>query len=244
MTQHYNKYQQPVGFPLENWTACPYPQHLILEGDYCHLEPVNADKHTDALFAAYQLAEDDRDWTYLFAERPANKEACYQYLKKLEQSRDPLHFTIVDGHTEQPVGTISLMRIDPQHGVIEVGNVVFSPLLKQTIMSTEVHFLLMQYAMEQLGYRRYEWKCDSLNAPSRKAADRLGFTFEGIFRQAIVYKNRSRDTAWFSILDSEWPKMKYTFQNWLSSENFDEKGKQKRKLQEIRAEFSQITNHN
>lgn len=237
MTLHYNNYQQPIGFPVPNWTACPYPQPLILEGDYCHLEPVNADKHLDALFAAYYLAEDDRDWTYLFSERPTNKDAFHHYLKQLEQSRDPLHFTIIDNQTEQPVGTIALMRIDPQHGVIEVGHVVFSPLLKQTIMSTEVHFLLMQYVFEQLGYRRYEWKCDSLNAPSRKAAERLGFTFEGIFRQAIVYKNRSRDTAWFSIIDHEWAKMQYAFQNWLSADNFDENGKQKKTLQTIRAEY-------
>jgi len=237
MTQSYNQYQQPIGFPVPEWSPRPYPQRIIFEGHHCSLEPVNSKEHTAALYEAYRLAEDDRDWTYLFYERPATKEAFNVYIQNLEKSRDPLHFTVIDNHHNRPVGTVALMRIEPQHGVIEVGHVVFSPLLQQTIMSTEAHFLLMQYAIEQLGYRRYEWKCDSLNSSSRKAAQRLGFQFEGIFRQAIVYKNRSRDTAWFSIIDKDWPQIKMALERWLSPDNFDDQGKQKQRLQAIRVEY-------
>ena len=126
------------------------------------------------------------------------------------------------------------MRMDPTNGVIEVGFVTFSPLLKRTPISTEAQYLLMAHVFDELGYRRYEWKCDSLNAPSRAAAERLGFKFEGIFRQATVYKGRNRDTAWFSILDTEWPAQKQAFQAWLAAENFDEQGQQRKSLGDLR----------
>lgn len=141
---------------------------------------------------------------------------------------------MIDRASGHAVGTLALMRQDPAHGVIEVGHVTFSPKLKQTPLSTEAQYLLMAHVFEQLGYRRYEWKCDSLNAPSRRAAERLGFRFEGIFRQAIVYKERSRDTAWFSIIDSEWPKLREAFEAWLAPENFDAEGRQRRSLVELR----------
>jgi len=203
-------------------------------GRYCRLEPVSVQRHEKELFAAYMQAPDGRDWTYLFSDRPETTAAFNAYLVKLEKSEDPLHFTIIDSSTNSAVGTAALMRIEPTHGVIEVGSITFSPLLKKTRAATESMYLMMRCAFDELGYRRYEWKCDSLNAPSRAAAARYGFTFEGIFRQAIVYKGRSRDTAWFSITDAEWPRIRSAFETWLDPANFSADGRQKRRLSELR----------
>jgi RimJ/RimL family protein N-acetyltransferase len=204
-------------------------------GRYCRLEPVAVARHEADLFAAYLEAPDGRDWTYLFHERPTRPEEFHSYLTKLESSEDPLHFAIVDAQTGKAVGTAALMRIDPAHGVIEVGSITFSPRLKKTRAATESMYLLMRRVFDELGYRRYEWKCDSLNAPSRSAAERYGFTFEGIFRNAIVYKGRKRDTAWYSITDTEWPQVRAAFEEWLDPANFDDRGRQKRRLGELRA---------
>jgi RimJ/RimL family protein N-acetyltransferase len=202
-------------------------------GRYCRLEPVEQ-RHEAQLFAAYMEAPDGRDWTYLFLERPENAADFRAYLAKLEKSEDPLHFTIVDTEAGKCVGTAALMRIEPTHGVIEVGSITFAPRLKKTRAATESMYLMMRRAFDELGYRRYEWKCDSLNAPSRVAAARYGFTFEGIFRKAIVYKGRSRDTAWFSITADEWPRVRAAFEAWLDPVNFDNQGNQKRRLAELR----------
>ncbi len=204
-------------------------------GRYCRLEPVNVQRHEQQLFDAYMQAPDGRDWTYLFSDRPETPQAFNAYLAKLEKSEDPLHFTIIDTSTHKAVGTAALMRIEPAHGVIEVGSITFSPLLKQTRAATESMYLMMRRAFDELGYRRYEWKCDSLNAPSRAAALRYGFTFEGIFRQAIVYKARSRDTAWFSITDAEWPRIRAAFEAWLDPTNFHADGKQRQRLSDLRS---------
>jgi RimJ/RimL family protein N-acetyltransferase len=205
-----------------------------MTGRYCRLEPVSTARHAADLFAAYMEAPDDRDWTYLFSERPARGEEFHAYLAKLESSEDPLHFTIIDGRSGKAVGTAALMRIDPVHGAIEVGSITFSPALKKTPAATESMYLLMRRAFDELGYRRYEWKCDSLNAPSRSAAERYGFTFEGIFRKAIIYKGRSRDTAWYSITYEEWPRVRAAFEAWLDPTNFDEHGRQRRRLSDLR----------
>jgi RimJ/RimL family protein N-acetyltransferase len=204
-------------------------------GRYCRLEPVAVARHEADLFAAYLEAPDGRDWTYLFHERPTRPEEFHSYLTKLESSEDPLHFAIVDAQTGKAVGTAALMRIDPAHGVIEVGSITFSPRLKKTRAATESMYLLMRRVFDELGYRRYEWKCDSLNVPSRSAAERYGFTFEGIFRSAIVYKGRKRDTAWYSITNTEWPQVRAAFEEWLDPANFDDRGRQKRRLGELRA---------
>jgi RimJ/RimL family protein N-acetyltransferase len=204
-------------------------------GRYCRLEPVNVEHHEADLFAAYMEAPDDRDWTYLFYVRPERGEHFQSYLAKLEKSDDPLHFTIIDTDTNRAVGTAALMRIDPAHGVIEVGSIAFSVRLKKTRAATESMYLMMRRAFDELGYRRYEWKCDSLNAPSRYAAERYGFTFEGIFRNAIVYKGRSRDTAWYSITVEEWPRVRSAFEAWLDPANFDERAQQKKRLCELRS---------
>jgi RimJ/RimL family protein N-acetyltransferase len=145
---------------------------------------------------------------------------------------DPLFHTIVDNQTGKAVGVATFMRIDRANGVIEVGNINYSPLLQRTPAATEAMFLMMRRVFDELGYRRYEWKCDSLNAPSRAAALRLGFQFEGIFRQAVVYKGRNRDTAWFSIIDREWPALRGAYEQWLEAANFDTEGRQRRKLTE------------
>jgi len=205
-----------------------------MTGRHCRLEPVSVARHEADLFAAYLEAPDGRDWTYLFSERPERKEDFNAYLAKLEKSEDPLHFAIVAADTGKAVGTAALMRIEPAHGVIEVGSITFAPRLKQTRAATESMYLMMRRAFDELGYRRYEWKCDSLNAPSRSAAERYGFTFEGIFRQAIVYKGRSRDTAWYSITADEWPRVRHAFEAWLSPDNFDERGQQKQRLAQLR----------
>ncbi|WIM53211.1 GNAT family protein [Pantoea anthophila] len=234
MSQHSNQYGQPVGQPLPDWQPRPLPQHQVFTGQSCRLEPFSATRHGEALSDAWALAEDGRDWTYMFMGPFDDPQAWQDYLRQLEASRDPLHFAVIDLATGEAVGSLSLMRIQPEHGVMEVGHVAFSPLLKQTRMATEAHFLLMQYAFESLGYRRYEWKCDSCNAPSRRAAARLGFQYEGDFRQAIVYKGRSRDTSWFSIIDREWPQVKSGLQRWLAEENFTADGQQREKLEALR----------
>jgi RimJ/RimL family protein N-acetyltransferase len=179
-------------------------------------------------------APDGRDWTYLFDERPEGEEDFASYLAKLASSADPLHFTIIESHSNKAVGTAALMRIDPAHGSLEVGWITFSPRLKRTRVATESMYLMMRLAFDELGYRRYEWKCDSLNAPSRAAAVRYGFTFEGIFRNAVIYKGRNRDTAWYSITDHEWPRVRSALEDWLDPSNFDEHGRQRRRLQDLR----------
>lgn len=233
-----NEYGQPIGAPVPGWSPRPLPSAVTLEGRYCRLEPLDADRHAQDLYAAYRSASDWRDWTYL-AVGPFDDEQAYRrHAEAAARSTDPRHYAVIDRKTGKAVGTLALMRIDPAQGVIEVGSVTFSPLLKRTPVSTEAQFLLMSYVFDGLGYRRYEWKCDSLNAPSRAAAERLGFKFEGVFRQATVYKGRSRDTAWFSILDKEWPVQQQVFKAWLADDNFDEHGKQRKSLAEVRTLFS------
>jgi RimJ/RimL family protein N-acetyltransferase len=230
MSDRKNQFDQPIGAAIPGWSERPRPPRDTLPGRYCRLEPVAVDLHAADLYAAYMEAPDDRDWTYLFAERPHTPAVFREYLTGLAASEDPLHYAIVDEGNAKPVGTAALMRIEPIHGVIEVGAITFSPRLKRTRPATESMYLLMRHVFDQLGYRRYEWKCDSLNAASRSAAGRYGFTFEGIFRRAIVYKGRSRDTAWFSIVAEEWPRIRAAFETWLDPDNFDDAGHQRRRL--------------
>jgi RimJ/RimL family protein N-acetyltransferase len=230
-----NEYQQPIGEAVNDWSTRERPARIVIEGKHCRLEPVDVERHLDDLFEAYSAADDGRDWTYLFSEPFTDIDVFKRYLTQVAASPDPLHYTVIDTARNKAVGTLALMRIEPVHGVIEVGSVTFSPLLKQTRISTEAQYLLMRYAFDDLKYRRYEWKCDSLNAPSRKTAQRLGFEFEGIFRQAIVYKGRNRDTAWYAIIDRDWPRIKQAFERWLSDDNFDADGKQRASLATLRS---------
>lgn len=229
-----NVYQQPIGAALPDWQPRPFPERVVLKGDYCHLEPLQPG-HAAALFQAHQSAGDNRSWTWLLREPEQDEAAFGTWIASICDLRDPLHFTVIDKQTGLPVGSLSLMRIDEKNGVVEVGSVHFSPLLSRTPASTEAQWLLMRYVFDTLGYRRYEWKCNSLNEPSRRAALRLGFQFEGRFRHALVSKGHNRDTDWFSIIDSEWPAVDSALQRWLAADNFTADGKQRYSLASLRA---------
>jgi len=201
-------------------------------GDYCRVEPLEAARHARQLFAANAADRDGRMWTYL-PYGPFPRFADYAaWLEAAAASTDPLYHAIVNASGEA-VGVASYLRCQPSDGVIEVGHIAHSPALQRSTAATEAMYLMMARVFDELGYRRYEWKCDSLNAASRRAALRLGFHFEGIFRQAKVYKNRSRDTAWFSIVDSEWPALERAYRAWLRRENFDAAGCQVQRLGDL-----------
>lgn len=202
-----------------------------MQGRWCRLEPLTVD-HAAELYAATSRDTTAHSWTYL-PYGPFHSQAEYTaWIAERADSSDPLFFAIVDASTGRAVGVASYLRIDPANGVIEVGHLYFSPALQGTTAATEAMYLMMRYAFA-LGYRRYEWKCDALNAPSRHAASRLGFQFEGIFRQAVVVKGRNRDTAWFSVIDGEWPHLRARFEKWLAPGNFDAGGRQLCPLSEI-----------
>ena len=223
----------PVGVALPGWKPREAPPRTAMVGRFCRLEPLDADKHAADLFAANQLDVEGRNWTYLFVGPFAEFESYRAWLGQMEKSADPLFHTIIDQASNKPVGVATFMRIDRGNGVIEVGNINYSPLLQKKPAATEAMFLMMRRVFAELGYRRYEWKCDALNAPSRAAALRLGFHYEGLFRQAVIYKGRNRDTTWFSIIDSEWPQLKRAYETWLAPDNFDAAGKQKRSLADL-----------
>jgi RimJ/RimL family protein N-acetyltransferase len=228
-----NEFGQPIGAPLPDWKGAQAPGREPLVGRYCRIEPVDVERHVEDLYAAYSEAADVRDWTYLSIGPFDTLDAYRAYLTTAATLKDPFHHTVIDLATGKAVGTLALMRIDTGNGVIEVGFVTYSPRLKRTRIATEAMFLLMNYVFDQLGYRRFEWKCDSRNEPSRAAALRYGFTFEGIFRQASVHRGRNRDTAWFSVLDSEWPALRDSYAQWLDASNFDAHGAQVKKLADL-----------
>lgn len=230
MTQHENNLGQPIGAPVENWTPRPRPPKTAMEGRYCRVEPLSVDAHAADLFRAFRTDPEDRIWTYL-PYGPFDDEGAFrQWLTDNCMGDDPLFHAIIDTQTGTAVGVASYLRIDPDFGVIEVGHINYSPLLQRTPAATEAMFLLMRRVFSELGYRRYEWKCDNLNAGSKKAAARLGFHYDGLFEQATLYKNRNRDTAWFSILDKNWPSLEEAFTAWLDAGNFDADGRQKHPL--------------
>jgi RimJ/RimL family protein N-acetyltransferase len=233
MTERVNRFGDPVGFEVPGWNARPTPPRTPMVGVYGRVEPLDPDRHAAALHAANRADVDRRNWTYLTSEGFDDLADYRAWLVTMTRADDPFFHAIVDGPTGRAVGVAAYLRLDPAMGVIEVGHLNFSPLLQRTRLATEAMFLMMRRAFDELGYRRYEWKCDSLNAPSRRAAERLGFTFEGVFRQAVVYKGRNRDTAWFSILDREWPALRGAYQEWLSPANFDDDGRQRRRLADL-----------
>ncbi|HSJ01132.1 MAG TPA: GNAT family protein [Verrucomicrobium sp.] len=223
-----NVHGQKIGPALPNWESPPLPGRTTLKGRTCRLEPLEPG-HADALFTATQLDTQGKSWTYLPYGPFATQDEYRTWIAAKAKSTDPLFYAILEATSGQPVGVASYLRLDPSNGVIEVGHLYFSPVLQHTTVATEAMYLMMRHAFD-LGYRRYEWKCDALNEPSRRAALRLGFTFEGIFRQAVIVKGRNRDTAWYSILDGEWPQFKRSFETWLAPENFDDLGQQKTRL--------------
>ncbi len=229
-----NELNQPIGFAIPDWQPCQRPSREPMQGGYCRLEAVDVETHAQGLFEAFASDTDHRNWTYL-PYGPFDTQASFaEWLGKSCLGDDPLFHTIVDLNTSMPVGIASYLRIEPAVGVIETGHIHYSPLMQRSPVATETMYLMMRRVFDELGYRRYEWKCDSLNAPSRSAAARLGFQYEGLFRQATMYKGRNRDTAWFSILDSEWPALKSAFESWLKPENFDNAGNQKQSLADLR----------
>lgn len=228
-----NALGQPIGFPVPDWKPCPHPPRTPMKGRTCTLEPLSLTGHGKDLFDAYAADREDRIWTYLPYGPYRTFEPFGEWVAAMEKSQDPLFHAVVDSRTGKAVGIASYLRIDPAVGVIEVGHINFSPLMQRSVTSSEAMYLMMARVFDELGYRRYEWKCDALNAPSRSAALRLGFTYEGTFRQATMYKGRNRDTAWFSITDREWPAIRTAFQRWLSPENFNDGGVQKTRLSEL-----------
>lgn len=221
-----NEFGQPIGEAFERELPLPSPARVTLRGTRCVIEPLNADAHAAQLFAEYAAAADESHWTYTTAGPFAELGDYRAWAESAAASADPLHFAVVNRETGAALGTMALASHDPGSGVVEIGYISFSRPLQRTAMATEAHFLLMSYVFDELGYRRLEWKCDSLNEPSRRAAERLGYQFEGTFRQAKVYKGRSRDSHWFSIIDSEWPGIKAEFERWLDPANFDAAGTQ------------------
>ena len=227
-----NPLGQPIGFPVPDWTPPPVPARAPMQGRFCRLEPLDLEHHAAALFEADSADTDGRSWTYL-AYGPFSDLASYRaWLAATCLSNDPLFLAIIDLADSRPAGVASFLRIAPEAGSIEVGHIHYSPRLQRSPAATEAMFLMMQQAFDS-GFRRYEWKCDALNAPSRIAAQRLGLSFEGIFRQATVYKGRNRDTAWYAAIDSEWPALREAFQTWLSPTNFDEAGRQLTRLSNL-----------
>jgi len=220
-----------------NTTPAKRPQPAKLEGRTVSVVPLDPSSHAAALFDSTRGMENEQLWLYLFEGPFATRDAFDTHLQQKASLEDPLCFAILDQASGDAVGYASYMRIEPVHRVIEVGSILFTPRLQRTVGATEAMYLMARHVFEDLGYRRYEWKCNGLNAPSRRAALRLGFTFEGIFRQHMIIKGRNRDTAWFSMLDSEWPKRKAAFERWLHPSNFDANGKQKVSLSAMHREI-------
>ena len=225
-----NEHNQPTGEPIEHWSPRPRPPREPAQGRYCRIEPFDVAAHGDALYDAFARDTAGQNWTYLGYGPFDSRDAFLDWSRRECNGDDPLFHTLIDVESGRPTGLASYLRIDPVMGVIEVGHIHLSPLMQGTRLATEAMYLLMRRAFDELGYRRYEWKCDALNAPSCRAAERLGFRFEGIFRQAMMYKGRNRDTAWFSMLDGEWPRIRARFEAWLDPDNFDESGVQRRSL--------------
>lgn len=218
-----NEFDQPVGEPVD-WSPPPRPERVVLEGRHVRLEPITVSHATGLL---HVLAPHRELWTYRPDEPPADLAAAHAWVDRQRERIDQLSFAVIRRSDDRFSGMNALMRIDEINGSIEVGAVIYAPDLQRTAASTEATYLLARHAFDDLGYRRFEWKCDSLNAPSRRAAARLGFTEEGTFRNALVVKGRNRDTTWFSITDHEWPQVRARLEAWLDPANFDESGMQR-----------------
>jgi RimJ/RimL family protein N-acetyltransferase len=214
---------RPVG-PVIDTTPSARPGAIVLEGRFCRIEKLDPAKHADDLWTAVRGHDDI--WDYLgygpFPDAPAFR----QWLDERAVLLDPSYYAVLDKATGRAIGAVTLMEIRPAMRVIEIGHIFYSPALQRTPIATEAQYLIARYVFEELGYRRYEWKCNALNQPSRRAAERLGFTYEGTFRQHMIVKGRNRDTAWFAMLDSDWPGRKLAFERWLDPANFDAAGRQ------------------
>jgi len=235
MPPNSNELGQPIGEALPGWQPAAYPKTARMAGRFCDLEPIDADKHAGQLFEAFAEDTEGRMWTYMANGPFATGTEVHAWLEAAEKLEDQVYYAVVDRATGRAVGIATYLRIQPGHGVVEVGAISYAPALQRTPAATEAMYLMMRQVFEVWGYRRYEWKCDDLNAASKRAAERLGFSHDGLFRQAVIYKGRNRDTAWYSIIDKDWPRIKEALEAWLDPANFDADGAQKRRLEEIRA---------
>lgn len=227
MTQ-LNQYGQTVGEALPHWQPLIAPPAVALKGRFCTLEPLSA-AHSTALFAAFSSAPDDRDWTWLGATQPASLAEMESWISGKCQDGGLVSYAVIDHRTQQAAGAVCFANIDGQNGAIEIGHVTWSPLMQRNVLGSEAIFLLLQQAFG-LGYRRVAWRCDSTNLASRRAAERLGFTYEGRFRQAMTRKQRNRDTDWLSMIDGEWPQVQHALSAWLAVDNMDAHGHERQKL--------------
>ncbi|MEM7076321.1 MAG: GNAT family protein [Pseudomonadota bacterium] len=233
MSNRLNDFGQPIGDPVPDWTGCAHPGHKAMQGVYARLVSLDPLSHAQDLFDAYRQDTTGQTWTYNYI-GPFNTVSNLKiWMDKASGNDTQPYFAIVNNDTGKAQGIASFMNIRPSHGVIEIGGITLAPALQRTRVSTDAIYLMMHRAMNQLGYRRLEWKCDALNAPSRAAALRFGYSFDGVFRQAAVYKGRNRDAAWYSLLDLDWPRVKRGFTQWLAAENFDESGQQRRRLKDL-----------
>lgn len=233
MQTHHNPLGQAVGAPLEMVFPRPRPPPTPMKGRFCSVVPTDVASHASALFGAFGADQHGGNWTYLPYGPFDHLDAFRGWMQTTCIGTDPLFHTILDTDG-RPQGLASYLRIEPASGVIEVGHIHLANALQRTPAATEAMYLMMARVFDQLNYRRYEWKCDALNEPSRRAALRLGFFFEGIFRKATHYKGRNRDTAWFSVIDDEWPALKTAFQQWLAPTNMDAHGRQRKRIEELR----------
>jgi RimJ/RimL family protein N-acetyltransferase len=230
-SQRQDQLGQPIGESVDDWRPPATPSRVTFEGRFCRVEPLDGKRHTHQLWQANALDIDQRNWTYLGHGPYTSLDEYAQWVASSALTSDPLFFAVI-GDAGHANGVAAYLRIAPAAGSIEVGHINFSPLLQRTPAATEAMYLMMKHAFE-LGYRRYEWKCDALNRASRAAAQRLGLSYEGVFRQALVYKGRNRDTAWYAAIDKEWPLLKAAFERWLSAENFDARGQQRVRLSDL-----------
>ena len=228
-----NNLVQPTGETIPNWTSRQFPPHTKMEGQYCSIDILDIEEHAENLFNAFTKDINNNDWIYLPYGPFETQKEFEEWLQKECTGNDPLFHTIIDRNNNKPVGMASYLRINPNDGVIEVGHIHYSTLMKKKIIGTEVMYLMMKRVFDELEYRRYEWKCNALNTRSCDAAHRLGFKFEGIFKQHMISKGHNRDTAWFAILDKDWPQVKTNFEKWLDKNNFNEDGIQKVSLSSL-----------
>jgi len=238
MPMYKNEHGQSVGFPVTDWADAISPAREPMEGLYTRIAGVVDTSACESLFNAFLVDAKGLGWTYLPYGPFTTQSDFNTWFEQTCFEDDPLFHVVYDKSSNEAIGLASLMRVTPVAGSIEVGHIHFSPQLQQTRIATEAMYLMMKRVFDELGYRRYEWKCDALNEPSKRAAQRLGFTYEGTFRQALMYKQRNRDTAWFSVIDKEWPKIKAGFEAWLQPDNFDSEAKQFKSLVELRTQLS------
>jgi RimJ/RimL family protein N-acetyltransferase len=225
-----------LSLDLSDWTPRPRPERIALDGQYVRLEPLDPGKHGEDLYAASAAQGASERFRYLFEEPPASRADFEPWVEKASAGADPMFWAVIDKSTGKAAGRQALMRIDPTHGVIEIGSILWGPGVARTQRATEALFLFARHAFDDLGYRRFEWKCNNLNEPSKRAAARFGFAYEGLFRQHMVVKGRNRDTAWYAMIDKEWPVLRAAYLRWLAPENFDGQERQRISLPNLIAE--------